>query len=256
MASIGLVGPWLLTCWGFSNFPSLEKELSQNRVTVRKAPTGAALLVQAENNPPPSLILLSAGYDLVSIIGICCALKKNKITENIPICVLLSGDVSVNRLEIFKSGVVEILEIPWGVQEINLRLSRYFRMDNAHCSYADGADLQPPLSQKQILVWAARQILEFSSGSLPTQRELARQLGTTEDRLNVAFRNVLGLSVYEYLRMQTLRGALRLLGDKRLRVLEIAELCGYSDTASFTTAFRKLMGMPPTAYRKSRLCQN
>lgn len=250
MNSIGSVSPWLLAFLGSSHFPSLGNALLQNGIEVRKVTTEAAMFAQAVNNPPPSLILLSASPNFEDITGICRSLKNNKSTENIPICVLLLSDANINRLEVFKSGVAEILKASWGDQELSLRLGRYFRDDNTRCSFANNTDLQQPLSQEQKLVWAAQQIVEFSSSGLPAQHDLVRLLGTTEYRLNVAFRNVLGLSVSEYLRIQTLRGALKLLEDKRLRVLEIAELCGYSDTASFTTAFRRVMGMPPTAYRK------
>jgi len=42
------------------------------------------------------------------------------------------------------------------------------------------------------------------------------------------------------------------LGETNLPIKEIAERLGYNDVYFFSRQFRKQMGVPPAAYRKSR----
>jgi len=47
--------------------------------------------------------------------------------------------------------------------------------------------------------------------------------------------------------------AVKYLGDKRLKALEVAMLLGYSSISSFTTAFKSWYNMPPIEYRQKIL---
>lgn len=47
--------------------------------------------------------------------------------------------------------------------------------------------------------------------------------------------------------------AIRYLGDKRLKALEVAMLLGYSSISSFTTAFKSWYDMSPVEYRQKFL---
>ncbi|WP_301377332.1 MULTISPECIES: AraC family transcriptional regulator [Thalassolituus] len=69
-------------------------------------------------------------------------------------------------------------------------------------------------------------------------RSLNRQLA----QLNTSFRKM----VEEVRREQ----ATRLLGNSSMKVSEIAEQLGYTDTSNFVRAFRKWMGITPLNYRK------
>ena len=42
-----------------------------------------------------------------------------------------------------------------------------------------------------------------------------------------------------------------LLADPAMSVTQVASNMGFSETSSFTTTFRKRMGLTPTAYRRS-----
>jgi AraC family transcriptional regulator len=56
---------------------------------------------------------------------------------------------------------------------------------------------------------------------------------------------------HRYLTWQRIERAKALLGERKLSVTEIGLDVGFSETSSFTAAFRKLTGETPTAYRRS-----
>jgi AraC family transcriptional regulator len=66
-----------------------------------------------------------------------------------------------------------------------------------------------------------------------------------------AFKQSFGVPPHRYLTRQRIERAKTLLGERRLSVTEIGLDVGFSETSSFTAAFRKVTGETPTAYRRS-----
>jgi len=67
------------------------------------------------------------------------------------------------------------------------------------------------------------------------------------------FRAQYGVPPIRWLAEQRIRRARRLLSERQLSVAQIAQKCGYSDIFSFSNAFKKAVGMSPTAYAKELL---
>ena len=58
-------------------------------------------------------------------------------------------------------------------------------------------------------------------------------------------------SFYDILNTVRINAARELLRDPKLKIGEIAELVGYTDTAHFARVFKKLVGMNANEYRNS-----
>jgi len=83
--------------------------------------------------------------------------------------------------------------------------------------------------------------------SLP---DLARQLGISVHVLSQVINDGLGKSFFEMTAEYRVEEAKRLLKAQRnIKVEEIAEQVGYNSKSSFNTAFKKLTGKTPSAYR-------
>lgn len=80
--------------------------------------------------------------------------------------------------------------------------------------------------------------------------DLARHLGISRRTLELKLRS-LGLpSPYEQLTALRLRKGEALLRESDLSIERVAELCGFSDTRSFTRRFRERHGCPPSRFRR------
>jgi AraC family transcriptional regulator len=64
-----------------------------------------------------------------------------------------------------------------------------------------------------------------------------------------AFKQSFGLP-HRYLSSLRMQRAKALLADPAMSVTQIGFNLGFSETSSFTTAFRKPIGLTPTAYRR------
>ena len=78
----------------------------------------------------------------------------------------------------------------------------------------------------------------------------AEMLHVSVSRFNHVFKETLGIPPHQYYTGLRIENACRLLKDTDLKINEIAEYSGYSDSFYFTQAFRKQKGMTPSCYRK------
>ena len=82
--------------------------------------------------------------------------------------------------------------------------------------------------------------------------DLARAVATSRTVLEERFRSVLGRSPMRYLTQWRLQLAARRLTTTNAGVAEIAYEVGYESEASFTRAFKRLLGEPPARWREAR----
>jgi AraC-like DNA-binding protein len=83
------------------------------------------------------------------------------------------------------------------------------------------------------------------------QTEIARLLGISLSHLRARFRCASGMSLGRHLRRLRLEQARGLLRQTPNRVLEVAEICGFNSSYSFSRAFRSAYGLSPMEYRRS-----
>jgi AraC family transcriptional regulator len=94
-----------------------------------------------------------------------------------------------------------------------------------------------------------RELLRDGETTRLTLAELARCVGRHPVQISRQFHHHFGCTISEYIRRVRIAQAQSLLSRRDLELAEIALACGFSDQSHFTTAFRKLTGMPPRRYR-------
>jgi AraC-like DNA-binding protein len=79
--------------------------------------------------------------------------------------------------------------------------------------------------------------------------EIARLCSMSLSNLKKVFTKYAGMGISRYFTEMKMRHAVTLL-QSGMRVGEVAASLGYSDQNYFSTAFRRVMGVPPGQYRK------
>jgi len=88
-------------------------------------------------------------------------------------------------------------------------------------------------------------------GSL-SLKTLAREASLSVARFSVLFKSQTGFSPVEYYIRIRIQSACRLFDTTSLNVSEVAAHVGYQDQYYFSRIFSKIMGVPPSAYRKAK----
>ena len=106
-----------------------------------------------------------------------------------------------------------------------------------------------PVSKNRIIADAQRLLVEHCESSI-TVKDLADSLFINPKYLGSLFRKETGMSIKEYQTRVKMKRAMQLLEDPRLKILEIADRLGYSDTEYFSRVFRESTGTTPSSYRR------
>lgn len=78
----------------------------------------------------------------------------------------------------------------------------------------------------------------------------AKMFNVSVSRFNHMFKEYMGISPYNYYINLRISNACSLLENTELKILDIAQKCGYLDPLYFTQAFKSKVGLTPSQYRK------
>ena len=109
------------------------------------------------------------------------------------------------------------------------------------------SDAQPAWLRKAIERLAAA-----AAGGEIDYDAVAAELGMAQSTLRRRFRAAVGVPPHEFVLQARVGEARRLLGETDLPIKLIAQQLGYRDVYFFSRQFRRLAGVPPALYRRSR----
>lgn len=122
------------------------------------------------------------------------------------------------------------------------------------------SDLDPELSQEEQRscsrkqVELVKQVCDFINTHMDarlTIEQLAAKFSVSAAQLKRCFYSVYGESVYAYIRAYKMRSAAHCLRTTDQAISEIAHDFGYDNSSKFSNAFRNVMGVSPTEYRRN-----
>ena len=106
---------------------------------------------------------------------------------------------------------------------------------------------------KDPYVSRALALLHARVGEDWTVDALGREVGLSRSALAERFVEVLGMPPMQYLANWRIHAAAHELINSKKPIIQIAEEVGYDSEASFTRAFKRVMEVPPAAWRRRRI---
>ena len=101
--------------------------------------------------------------------------------------------------------------------------------------------------------WVAREVLSYIRQNYQrplNNAEFSRLLHYHHNHISELVKNQTGLSLHKYIRTYRIYAAVDLLQSTDLPVAEVAEGVGFGDVQQFSKAFKQVLGVPPSSYRK------
>jgi len=99
---------------------------------------------------------------------------------------------------------------------------------------------------------SAKKIIDYNFDKYITIKDIADSLYVSHEHLTRQFAGRYGLSPKEYLINKRMDLAKKLLSDNDTSITEISNSVGYKDQFYFCRIFKKLTGLSPTDYRKTK----
>jgi len=115
----------------------------------------------------------------------------------------------------------------------------------------DGPKVSLDAHSKHLVTSGKEYILKNLGRQELTLGEIAWSLGKSEEHFARIFKKETGQSVFDYIRCARVNLAKTYLRDPSLGMVRIADLVGFASQSFFSRTFNKLVGISPSAYRKS-----
>ena len=107
-------------------------------------------------------------------------------------------------------------------------------------------------SDKEQTIAPAMRFIDENYTLQITLEQISKTVGLAPTYFSAKFRDVTGMSPWEYITTKRIERAIRLLKkEKSMNILDIALACGFNNTANFNKLFKNGTGMTPSEVRKS-----
>ncbi|WP_233235065.1 DNA-binding response regulator [Bordetella sp. LUAb4] len=201
----------------------------------------------------PDLILMDIAMPVCDGIMACALLKANPATRRIPVIFLTAAGLPQQRVKGLTAGAIDYVVKPFNFEEIRLRITVH--VTASRLGRANDLGEKPRTAGGALdgrLFRMTQDLLLGNLGETPDLASLARAVGTNAHRLNAAFRQVIGMTVFDYLFEERMKRATTMLTQTTLDIQAVAAAVGYGTRQNFATAFRKRYGFAPTELRQMK----
>jgi len=140
-----------------------------------------------------------------------------------------------------RTGYVEMVKVK--LMELTMLLVREFECTIGNVGISNNPRVE-----------AIDNVLEYIQESVKknfTLSELARIANMSPNHFGAVFKELNGITPWEYITSKKIELAQNLLKDKDMSVTDIVYECGYSNIANFNRAFKKCTNLTPSEYRKN-----
>lgn len=206
----------------------------------------------------PDLIITDGVLPVIDGYQLCEGVRAQAATCHIPI-VMVSSDSSVQgRMKGFQAGADAYLLKPFRADELLVRVSLLLQQRRMlRDKYAgsvpvvNDADGQAETTDRTPdFIDEVQQYVDSRIGEGDVDlADLEARFGVTRATFTRKVKQHTGLTSAAYITSRRIRKACELLQTADMTVAQVAEACGYSDTAYFIMVFRKSMNKTPKQYK-------
>lgn len=210
------------------------------------------------NIAAPDLLITDGVLPVMDGYQLCQAVRAQAATCHIPV-VMVSSDSSVQgRMKSFQAGADAFLLKPFRADELLVRVRLLLQQRRMlRDKYAgsvpvvDDADGQAETTDRTPdFIDEVQQYVDSRIGEGDVDlADLAARFGVTRATFTRKVKQHTGLTSAAYITSRRIRKACELLQTADMTVAQVAEACGYSDTAYFIMVFRKSMNKTPKQYK-------
>jgi signal transduction histidine kinase/DNA-binding response OmpR family regulator/DNA-binding LacI/PurR family transcriptional regulator len=219
------------------------------------AENGQQGLEQAKYHLPDLIIsdILMPGMDGMEM---CSLLKKNPLTQHVPIILLTALDSSDNTIKGFDTGADDYITKPFNENILisrikNLIASREKLKQQLGNAWMDFEEIKSQSQEDQEFI---RQCLEIIYENAANEefriQGLAEKMNLSQSSLYRKIKKITGMKTVDFMKKAKLKLAASLLLKKNKSISEVAWESGFTDAKYFSKCFTEEFGELPSKYRE------
>ncbi len=206
----------------------------------------------------PDIVLSDVMMPLMDGNSLTATIKSNPQTSHIPVILLTAKNRDDDKLEGLETGADAYMVKPFNLeilkrtianlinsrQQLRLKYSRNDELENQ----VESVKMKSP--DEKLLERLMKVINDNISNSDLSVDYIAAEVGISRVHLHRKMKELTGQTPHDFIRNIRLKQAARLLSTGDMNIAEVMYACGFSNSASFSTIFKKYYGMTPREYKK------
>ena len=234
----------------------LDSELSRD-YDVRVCENGRVALSETLRTIP-DLVISDVMMPEMDGNTLCSKLKSNPSTNYIPVILLTAKNRDEDKLEGLETGADAYIVKPFNMDILRRTI---INLINTHqlmrLKYGRNDDLEEKVNDvkmkspdEKLLERVMSSINNHLNDSDLSVDMIAEEVGISRVHLHRKMKELTGQTPHDFIRNIRLKQAANLLASQGMNVTEVMYACGFSNSASFSTVFKKFYGMSPRDYMK------
>ena len=138
-----------------------------------------------------------------------------------------------------------------GIAANSITLLMFVEILRIHIETADGVDSSWLRAIGDVRLAPALRLMHEDLGRAWRLEELAASCAMSRTAFAVRFREVAGVAPIAWLTQWRIRMAMHMLTGEETAIATLAERLGYASESAFSNAFKRVIGVSPSGYRKS-----
>lgn len=232
----------------------LASELSQNYRVITCSNGKEALEIIFKT--PPDLILSDIMMPEMDGLELTRLVKQNINLNHIPVVLLTALSRDEDNISAISAGADSYFSKPFNIEVVKGRiaalLQRYRELKNRYSGQQEFDAHIDEINVESTDEKLIRRIVTHINKKIKdpdlTVEKLASEVGLSRVHLHRKLKELTNQSPSDFIRNTRLRQAARLLREKKLSVAEVAYATGFNSSSTFSTSFKKLYGVTPSAY--------
>ena len=225
---------------------------------IRTYPNGKVALNEILKNKP-DLIISDVMMPEMDGTTLCTKLKANINTNDVPIILLTAKSREEDQLEGLQTGADAYILKPFNMEILRRTIINLLTMRRTLKNKFTGKESQEEkVEQREIqtpddaLMQRVMEVInENISDSDLSVDMIAQKVGISRVHLHRKMKELTNQTPHSFIRNIRLQQAAKLLKDGKQSITDVMYICGFSNSASFSTMFKNLYGCSPREYMQN-----
>ena len=225
---------------------------------IRTYPNGKVALNEILKNKP-DLIISDVMMPEMDGTTLCTKLKANINTNDVPIILLTAKSREEDQLEGLQTGADAYILKPFNMDILRRTIINLLTMRRTLKNKFTGKESQEEkVEQRKIqtpddaLMQRVMEMINENIGDSDLSVDMiAQKVGISRVHLHRKMKELTNQTPHSFIRNIRLQQAAKLLKDGKQSITDVMYICGFSNSASFSTMFKNLYGCSPREYMQN-----
>lgn len=227
---------------------------------IRTYPNGKVALNEILKNKP-DLIISDVMMPEMDGTTLCTKLKANINTNDVPIILLTAKSREEDQLEGLQTGADAYILKPFNMDILRRTIINLLTMRRTLKNKFTGNERQEEkVEQREIqtpddaLMQRVMDVINENIGDSDLSVDMiAQKVGISRVHLHRKMKELTNQTPHSFIRNIRLQQAAKLLKDGKQSITDVMYICGFSNSASFSTMFKNLYGCSPREYMQNAI---